>query len=353
MSLQLIAKARQAGLKLTPKQVFDHPTIEAQARVAVELGGGEQVEQVEQAELHEAVPLTPIQRSFFERFEAAPSHWNQAVLLRVRGGLEVAVLERALQALVARHDALRLRFVRVGEASTRNWTQRVAPVQTRQQDPLVEQITIGDSGDWEQALHDACTRVQQQLDLQRGPLLKAAYLDVGRHGQRVLLAIHHLAVDGVSWRILLEELQQAYAQAERGEAIALGVRSTPFSVWSMRQHAYGMQAERLAELGWWQQRLTDVVVWPAAETTPTDTVTNTSTNTATNAPTATHTIRLDPQTTSALLYDSAHGTGRPGLTPEVLLLAALTRTLAQRSAHPRVLVELEGHGREDILDDID
>ncbi|MFM0268924.1 condensation domain-containing protein, partial [Paraburkholderia sediminicola] len=116
-----------------------------------------------------------------------------------------------------------------------------------------------------------------------------------------------------------------------------------------RQHAYGMQAERLAELGWWQQRLTDVVAWPAAETASTDT----ATNTATNAPTATHTIRLDPQTTSALLYDGAHGAGRPGLTPEVLLLAALTRTLAQRSAQPRVLVELEGHGREDIFDDID
>ncbi|MFM0320801.1 condensation domain-containing protein, partial [Paraburkholderia nemoris] len=133
---------------------------------------------MEQAEVHDVVPLTPIQRSFFERFEAAPSHWNQAVLLRVRGGLEVAVLERALQALVARHDALRLRFVRAGEAgligagerdaaeaSTRGWTQQVAPVQTQPQDPLVEQITIGDSGDWEQALHDACTRVQQQLDL--------------------------------------------------------------------------------------------------------------------------------------------------------------------------------------------
>ncbi|MFM0085248.1 condensation domain-containing protein, partial [Paraburkholderia sediminicola] len=255
VSLQLIAKARQAGLRLTPKQVFDHPTIEAQARVAVELGGTG-AEQVEQAEVHEAFALTPIQQGFFERFGQAPSHWNQAVLLRVRGGLEVGVLERALQALVARHDALRLRFMRAGEAehiragqqdaaeehavtqepgaaeastrgqtqrqtrqqeplagqmavedsetATRAWTQRVAPLQTGQQEPLVEQIVIGDDAHWEQALHDACTRVQQQLDLRRGPLLKAAYLDVGRHGQRVLLAIHHLAVDGVSWRILLE-----------------------------------------------------------------------------------------------------------------------------------------------------
>ncbi|MFM0085278.1 condensation domain-containing protein, partial [Paraburkholderia sediminicola] len=152
-------------------------------------------------------------------------------------------------------------------------------------------------------------------------------------------------------------LQQAYAQAERGEAMALGARSTPFSVWSLRQHAYGMQAERLAELGWWQQRLTDVVAWPAAEAQAeaglTSTSTNKSMNASTGTSTATYTIRLDPQTTSALLYDGAHGTGRPGLTPEVLLLAALTRTLAQRSAQPRVLVELEGHGREDIFDDID
>ncbi|MFM0205991.1 amino acid adenylation domain-containing protein, partial [Paraburkholderia sediminicola] len=436
VSLQLIAKARQAGLKLTPKQVFDHPTIEAQARVAVELGGGG-AEQAGQAEIHDVVPLTPIQGSFFERFVEAPSHWNQAVLLRVRGGLEVALLERAVQALVAQHDALRLRFmwaddtehagaeeqgaaqeqraadardtakepavtraqdaaetptrgwaqrqtrqqeplvgqiaVEDSEIETRVWTQRVEPLQIQQQEPLVDQIAIGDGPNWEQALHDACTRVQRQLDLRRGPLLKAAYLDLGQHGQRVLLAIHHLAVDGVSWRILLEELQQAYAQAERGEAIALGTRSTPFSVWSMRQHEYGMQAERLAELGWWQQRLTGVVAWPAvdaqakaglrskstSESTGTSTRESTaksmneSMNESTGTPTATHTIRLDPQTTSALLYNGAHGTGRTALTPEVLLLAALTRTLAQRSAQPRVLVELEGHGREDIFDDID
>ncbi|RAS35359.1 non-ribosomal peptide synthase protein (TIGR01720 family)/amino acid adenylation domain-containing protein [Paraburkholderia bryophila] len=391
VSLQLIAKARQMGLKLTPKQVFDHPTIEAQARVAVvlaESGEGEgEGSRAGQAEVHDAVPLTPIQQWFFERFAQAPSHWNQAVLLRVRGSLDEALLERALQALVAQHDALRLRFVR--DAGTGGWTQRVVPVAVASDAAdampptgLVERISVGDAEGWEQALYEACTQVQRQLDLGNGPLLKAACLDVGRHGQRVLLAIHHLAVDGVSWRILLEQLQQAYEQAERGEAIGMGARSTPFSVWSVRQQEYGMRAERLAELGWWQQRLTGVMPWPplrtaaqdavqsgaerthatqmgvtqtgetqtgATQTDTTQTDTTQSGVTQTHA-TQTHTLRLDAPTTSALLYNSARNTG---LTPEVLLLAALTQTLSQRSGQSRVLIELEGHGREDVLDDID
>ncbi|MFM0598528.1 condensation domain-containing protein, partial [Paraburkholderia dilworthii] len=360
VSLQLIAKARQVGLRLTPKQVFDHPTIEAQARVAVALSESGEGVRAGQDELHEAVPLTPIQQWFFERFAQAPSHWNQAVLLRVRGGLDEAVLERALQVLVARHDALRLRFAREAgtEATTGTggWRQRVVPVapvtpqasvtvDAMAATRLVERISVGDADGWEQALYDACTQVQQQLDLENGPLLKAASLDVGRHGQRVLLAIHHLAVDGVSWRILLDQLQQAYEQAERGEAIGIGARSTPFSVWSVRQQEYGMRAERLAELGWWQQRLTGVTPWPALRTEQTEqTVVGEAVQTGATQThtTQTHTLRLDAPTTSALLYDSSRNTG---LTPEVLLLAALTQTLSQRSGQSRVLIELEGHGR--------
>ncbi|MFP3615087.1 AMP-binding protein, partial [Paraburkholderia sp. SIMBA_050] len=114
-SLQIIARAREAGWRLTPRQVFEHPTVAGLAQRAqrLEAGGAQEVDD------GAALALTPIQRLFFERYPQGESHWNQAVLLKVRGRLEPAALERAARALEARHDALRLRFVK----ETGGWKQ--------------------------------------------------------------------------------------------------------------------------------------------------------------------------------------------------------------------------------------
>ncbi|MFM0690635.1 phosphopantetheine-binding protein, partial [Paraburkholderia strydomiana] len=97
-SLQIIARAREAGWRLTPRQVFEHPTVAGLAQRAQRLEAGA----VQEFDDGVALPLTPIQRLFFERYPQGESHWNQAVLLKVKGRLVPAALERAVAALEAR-----------------------------------------------------------------------------------------------------------------------------------------------------------------------------------------------------------------------------------------------------------
>ncbi|MFP3276961.1 MAG: amino acid adenylation domain-containing protein, partial [Paraburkholderia sp.] len=219
LSLQLIARARAQGWLLTPRQVFEHPTV---ARLATVMRPLDDTSGAELAEVRETLPLTPVQTWFFTRYPDGEPHWNQSVLLEVRGELEADALERALTAVVARHDALRLRFERHPDG----WSQRVladAPARLLSVSDLRSLPAVSDAADgWQAALAAQGQIAQQSLDPQAGRLVKAVYfkLPVAATGAahataagRLLLVVHHLAVDGVSWRILLADLQEAYSAA--------------------------------------------------------------------------------------------------------------------------------------------
>jgi amino acid adenylation domain-containing protein/non-ribosomal peptide synthase protein (TIGR01720 family) len=339
LSLQLLARAREAGLLLTPKQVFEHPSVEQMAKVAREIDG---TEQAQAAELHDPQPLTPIQAAFFDKHPEGLAHWNQAVLLEVREALDPAALERALQQWVARHDALRVRFEQDGDAgiasvdgaiekSSSRWRQRVVPVETAR---LLQHVEL-DPQTWESELITAGTALHRSLDLQQGPLLRAAYFDAGTQ-RRLLIVIHHLAVDGVSWRVLLEELQALY---ERPDA-ALPAITTPWSVWASRQHDYAQQAERLWELAWWQRMLHGA---SAALPLEGDGDRRLSASRVV-------TVKLSTDATRRLLQRGARA---DDARTEELLLAALAQTLGPWAGNSRLLIDLEGHGREDLIDGVD
>ncbi|NRF85517.1 amino acid adenylation domain-containing protein, partial [Burkholderia gladioli] len=225
LSLQLIAKARAQGWLLSPRQVFEQPSVARLAAVMRPLDG-----EAEQVEIREPLPLTPIQAWFHTRYPQGEAHWNQSVLLRVRGELDLPAFERALAAVIARHDALRLRFERDADGL---WQQRVladAPAVP------VRSIDLRPAGErWAAALEQAGEEAQRSLDPLAGRLVKAVAfrapeLADGAVEGRLLLVIHHLAVDGVSWRILLADLAAAYEAAVAGRAIALDA-ALPWSVW--------------------------------------------------------------------------------------------------------------------------
>ena len=166
--------------------MFDHPTIEMAGKTAGFAGAIVNPSNT----IGGMLPLTPAQARFFDRNPSGPSHWNQSVLLRVSGGLDPAALERSLLALVARHDALRLRFERVSDGA---WQQHVAPGESGR---LLEIMAL--DGPWGDEHAAAATRLQRSLNLQDGPLLRAGYFPLDENEGRLLLAVHHLAVDGVS-----------------------------------------------------------------------------------------------------------------------------------------------------------
>ena len=206
--IQIVFQAGEAGFHLTAGQVFEHRTVAALAAVAETAPAPE----VEAGDVTGAVPLTPVQHWYFDQPAIDLHHFNQSLLLSVARGLEPRRLAAAFAHLLIHHDALRLRF----EHRDGEWHQFHA-VAGRQLPFAVLDLSAVPRERRSRVLENAAREVQASLDLTRGPLVRMVWLDLGpdRPG-RLLWVIHHLLVDGVSWRILLQDLQRGYQQLSRG-----------------------------------------------------------------------------------------------------------------------------------------
>ena len=186
-------------------------------------------------------------------------------------------------------------------------------------------------------IEEAAEAVQAGFDLAAGPLLRGVLF--GRGGGRrpvLLLAAHHLVVDGVSWRILLDDLATAYAQLAGGAAVDLGPKTTSFRDWALRLAARAQAGGFNGELDYWTRTIGGpAAVLPADGDGPN-----------TTASTRSVTVALSPGETRALLQD-VPGAYRTQIND--VLLAALGRVLARWTGGERVLIDLEGHGREQDL----
>jgi amino acid adenylation domain-containing protein/non-ribosomal peptide synthase protein (TIGR01720 family) len=335
LSIQIVAKANAAGLRITPKQLFEYQTIAALAAVA----GAAEAIQAEQGRITGALPLTPIQRWFFDQDLPDRHHWNQAVLLETRQALDFTLLERALEHILQHHDALRLRFTH-GETG---WQQFNADsVETM---PLVRIDLSGlPAAEQPAAITAAAARLHTSMDLAAGSLLRAALFDLGPATPgRLLIVIHHLAIDGVSWRILLEDLQTAYEQLRRGGMPQLPPKTTAYKRWAERLAEYADSAQLQDELDYWLA----AAQTPAASL-PVDYPADPAANLELSARTIS--VSLEVEETQALLHDipAAYHTQINDV-----LLTALLQAMAEWTGARRMLVDLEGHGREDIFADID
>ncbi|MQG96183.1 non-ribosomal peptide synthetase [Pseudomonas sp. MN1F] len=317
LSIQVVSRARQLGLQFTPRDLFQHQTIQTLAAV---VSRSVAPSSIEQGPREGRSGLTPIQHWFFDSGVVQPQHWNQAVLLEARQPLDRAPLEQALAGLVAHHDSLRLRF-----------TQGQAAFATVSAEQLLWTATVADF-DGCQALY---TDVQRSLDLERGPLLRALLVSDGQGAQRLLLAIHHLVVDGVSWRVLLEDLQALY----RGQPLA--AKTHAMADWAARLASYAGSDSLRDELGWWQGQLGSV-----RHELPCDHPQGGNLHRHAD----TLAIALDAEQTRQLLQQApaAYHTQ-----VNDLLLTALARTLCRWSGDQEVLVQLEGHGRDGLFEDMD
>ncbi|MEC4813807.1 MAG: amino acid adenylation domain-containing protein, partial [Scytonema sp. PMC 1069.18] len=335
LSLQAIAKANQVGIHLTPKQLFNYQTIAELTTVA----GTTQTVQAEQGLVTGSLPLTPIQHWFFEQNLSNPAHFNQSILLEVPTNLKPELLEQVLQQLLQHHDALRLRFVQ----KIPYWEQSHAA--DAGSIPLkVVDISEIVAENQPAAIEVAGSELQTSLNLSCGPLMKAALFYLGsEQPSRLLLIIHHLAVDGVSWRILLEDLFNAYQQISQGQAIQLPSKTSSFSDWAHRLTKYGQSAALKAELNHWLNHLgTDYTPLPKDyQATP-------QANTVASSSRISVALSLDE--TRALLQEvpSAYNTQINDV-----LLTALLQTFAKWTGQNSLLVDLEGHGREELFEDID
>jgi amino acid adenylation domain-containing protein/non-ribosomal peptide synthase protein (TIGR01720 family) len=330
LSIQLVSRARAAGLHLTPRLLFQYQTI---AELASALPTSPSFFlAAPQDQLSGPVPLTPIQHWFFSQQLPVPHHFNQAEMLNLSDPLSPSHLACALLALLRQHDALRLRF----QPSPAGMLQHYAPLESIPPLCVIELGALPAHAQSSQLTRLAAAW-QASLALQQGPLLQAVlFCCQPAQSDRLLLLAHHLVVDTVSWRILLEDLHLALSQLRAGHPIVLPAKTTSYRQWAQVLLHKGLP-RCLPQLPFWQQQVPTSPAplprdWPAGS------------NLSRHA--ATLTCQLSGEETETLLRQVPR-VSHTSL--EEVVLTALTLTLCRWSGQGQVLLDMEAHGREESL----
>ncbi|WP_433234976.1 amino acid adenylation domain-containing protein [Actinomadura nitritigenes] len=325
LAIQVVTRARAAGLSFTPAQLFRLPTI-AELAGAAETG---EPRRADQAPLDGPIRPLPVHFWWAELDLPRPAHFNQTALLESSAPVDPQVLEQAVAAVADHHDALRLRAT--GYPAPLNIS--VAPAGRT---PVVTRHRLSGlcESDQRAGLSRIAAGAQQGLNLDEGPIMRVELLERGTDATSwVLIVVHHLAVDTVSWAILLEDLTRAYRRLARGEAADLGAKTDSIRRWADYLAELAADPETLAETGLWTSpEHIDAVPLPVDHDTGPTTV----------ASARTHGFSLDRARTESLLR----------VAPAVyharvseLLLAAVAIAMRRWAGAERVLADLEGHGR--------
>jgi natural product biosynthesis luciferase-like monooxygenase protein/amino acid adenylation domain-containing protein/non-ribosomal peptide synthase protein (TIGR01720 family) len=333
LSIQIASRATQAGLRLTPMMLFQHQTVAALASVV----GTSAVTSAEQGAITGDVPLTPVQHWFFERELANPHHYNQALLLETRQPLDAELLRRGVRHLLRHHDMLSARF----EPHGAGWRQYL---QGADGDDVFSHHDLSGlpAAERRAALEAEAARLQAGLHLSAGPVARFALFDFGPDSPgRLLLVAHHLVVDGVSWRVLAEDLQTAYEQLSRGESVRLAPKTTSYKEWGERLAAFARSDELRQEQSYW-------LAAPRGALKPLPLDFEGGENLVTSASAVS--VTLSAAETEALLKQTL-----TALDAQIndVLLTALAQSLARWTGGRAVYVNLESHGREELFPEVD
>jgi len=336
-AIQAVSLLHEENLKVKVRDIFQYPTVAQLAKTAV----SSERRIAKQDMIVGEVPLTAITAWFFEEFSFDKHHFNHSDLFYVKEPLDEDALRAAFSKILEHHDALRMRCC----IENGNWKMEIAEADY----PLhFEVIDLRNSEHAVSELESHAEKLQASLDLEKGPLMKAALFrmppecqnEILTQTDRLLIIVHHLVIDGVSWRFFLEDLFRGYEQYAAKKAINLPPKTDSFKEWAERIHEYSISDELLREKEYWRRLET----MPLGEL-PWD---NDSTNSyhALMKDTITVDFTLSQPETEILLTKAgqiyAAGT-------DEILLTALAYSLKQWHGHNKTAIHLEGHGREDII----
>ncbi|WP_235018152.1 condensation domain-containing protein [Thermomonospora echinospora] len=338
IAIQLVSRARQCGLVISPREVFQHQTVEELAVIAQDAADTQAVEVEPPGAGIGPVPATPIMH-WFRELHGPVDDYSQRMLLHAPPGLDLAHLAQALQTLLDHHDMLRLRMTgngfEVAEPGTIDATALVRRVEVAGLDAAALKATLAEEG----------AAARSRLRPADGVMAQLVHFDAGPDAQgRLLLTLHHLVVDGVSWRILLPDLVTAWAAISAGQTPALEPVGTSFRRWAQRLVAEATDPARTAELGTWTEvlRTPDPLLGARRPDPGADTF----------GSARQLTLDLPADITEPLLTSvpaAFHGRVND------VMLTGLALAVAHRRPGPQtaVLVNLEGHGREEIVPGVD
>ncbi|WP_426333525.1 amino acid adenylation domain-containing protein [Paenibacillus silvae] len=329
-SIQVSSRLHQAGYKLEIRDLFKYPTI-SQLSLHVKPTG----RTIHQGEVTGDMSLVPIQRWFFESAFADPHHFNQSVMLYRKEGFDEEAVRQVLQKLTEHHDALRMVF----RQTEQGFSARTRAIQEGSLFTL-DMFNFMDAENPMQAVETKATHIQAGIHLENGPLVKAGLFRCA-DGDHLLLAVHHAVVDGVSWRILMEDFALGYDQAGKGEEIRFPSKTDAYHFWSEQLTAYAQSSEMTKERDYWQA-VENIGVPHIPKDMKVDVTTQQDSESLF--------ICLTCEETELLLkrVHRAYNTEMNDI-----LVTALGIAIRKWTGHEMVRINLEGHGRESIGTDID
>ncbi|MEM8906259.1 MAG: amino acid adenylation domain-containing protein, partial [Bacteroidota bacterium] len=332
VTIQVVSKMRKAGYQLAPRDMFQCQTI---ASLAALVTKNRQVILGEEGMLQGTAPLLPIQQWYFENEYCGEDHYNQALLFSVGKSIPSSHWPAAVQALIQHHDALRFSY----EQKEGQWIQTYGDRQD-----TFERVDLSSTNmdDLSTAISETCQQYQASMDLKNGTMIKVVLLQTpdAELDNRLLVTIQHLAVDGVSWRILLDDFNQALSALAKGEAINLGPKTSSYRQWANFLQEYAQSTLVEQQQTYWK------TINEAYQPLPVDhELAQSQMNDLVE-----YKLTLSHAKTQLLLQQA----GQAYQTEiDDLLLAALTQTIGEWSGLDELVIGLEGHGRADLSDQID
>ncbi|WP_416654204.1 amino acid adenylation domain-containing protein [Bacillus amyloliquefaciens] len=330
-ALQVSARLGRYGWKMTASDLFRHPSIKELAPL---IRKAERV--IDQRPVEGDIPWTPVQHWFLSQRMENRNHFNQSVMMFSSDALRKQPLEEALQHLVIHHDALRI-TVSAENESLRQINHGIQKEELYSLDIW----DLSETDSWEREIETEVAALQQRMDIKKGPLLKAGWFKT-RSGDYLFITVHHLAVDGVSWRILLEDLSSAYTQAVKGQPVQLPPKTDSFKHYAERLSEYAKSSKIMREEEYWRFTEEETAAELPYEKPPNQTGADSIRQTVS--------FTLSEEETSVLLQqvNRAYHTD----TQDILLTAAAL-ALRDWTGGGRLRIAMEGHGREPIMPELD
>ncbi len=323
-AIQVMSRLYQHGFQLELGELFQYPTIaELASRLApvvTTLIGDEKVTG--------DAPLAAIQKWFFQTSNPEKSHFNQAVMLQGKPRFDEDVLREALNTIQSYHDTLRLTYISDGGNIIQRYADSTPPLH----------FEIVDCRDT--AIRTHATALQAGMNLEEGPLMRSALYRLD-DADRLLIAIHHLVVDGISWRILLEDLHTAYNQILARQPVQLPPKTSSFRRWGEKIYEYGQSETLQQEKAYWMQTLRSKAALLPSDFEGGENV---------ERHTSTCSLDLSKEDTGAVL-SRVHQAYTTRI--DDVLVTALAQALQTWTGERRCHLLLEGHGRESVVEGVD
>lgn len=327
-AIQISARLHNVNWNLELKDLFQYSTIKDLAYNI------KPVKEIADQEIVEGeVMLTPIQKWFFESNFTDEHHFNLSVMLRRSEGFEEEIVKKVFDKLVEHHDALRIVFKREGG--------KIVQINRGDPDDFVD-IRVFDvrgENDYKKVIEEKCDDIQGSIDLNGNPLVKVGLFKSG-NDDYLLIVIHHLIMDTVSWRILFEDFTSLYRQIENGvekEKLEIPLKSTSYKEWAGKLYEYSGSESLIEELDYWRK---------VENAKPFAHSKNKGGRIGKNKDSKGMAFELSGEYTEKLLkqVNAAYNT-------EIndILLAALGLAVSDWIGAEKVPLILEGHGREEII----